>query len=211
VIAIIITIMVLELKAPHAATWASLRPVLPVFLSYMLSYAYVGIYWNNHHHLLAATTRVRGAALWANLHLLFWLSLIPFGTAWLGSAHFAAIPTALYGIILLGACMAYAILQYTLIKTPGQNPVLATAMQHDAKGKACPPLYALAIALAFFIRGLPKRFISASRCFGSFPIIELSARFSNPKTLRITKSERMSLEPQGSRNKSMGERRCVLP
>ncbi len=149
VIAIIITIMVLELRVPHGSGFGALRPLLPVFLSYVLSFINVGIYWNNHHHMLAMTERVRGSVLWANMHLLFWLSLIPFVTAWMGENHFAPAPTVLYGVVLLGVALAYGILQRTILTTPGQNPALAAAIGQDLKGKLCPCLYALAIGFAF--------------------------------------------------------------
>jgi uncharacterized membrane protein len=150
VLAIIITIMVLELKLPHAgAEFADLRPLLPVFLSYMLSFVYIGIYWNNHHHMFQVTERVSGAVLWANLHLLFWLSLIPFVTGWLGETHFAQLPTALYGVVLLMSAAAYWILQHAILRVPGGNPLLATAIGSDWKGNLSPILYALAVALSF--------------------------------------------------------------
>ena len=145
VIAIIITIMVLELKVPHEATPAALLPLVPVLLSYVLSFVYVGIYWNNHHHMLAASRQVSGAALWANLHLLFWLSLFPFATAWMGENHFAAAPTAVYGGVLLMAAVAYWVLQRTLIGLHGNDSLLARAIGRDWKGKLSHVLYALGI------------------------------------------------------------------
>jgi len=150
VIAIIITIMVLELKVPHDAAWSSLAPLLPVLLSYVLSFVYVGIYWNNHHHMLAASRQVSGGALWANLHLLFWLSLFPFTTAWMGENHFAAAPTAAYGGVLLMAAVAYWILQRTLIVVEGDASVLRQAIGSDWKGKLSPVLYALGIVSTFW-------------------------------------------------------------
>jgi len=149
VIAIIITIMVLELKAPHEASFAALRPLLPVFLSYVLSYVYVGIYWNNHHHLLHSTRRVSAGILWANLHLLFWLSLFPFATAWVGENHVASTPTATYGVILLMAAIAYYILQCAIIAQQGRDSLLASAIGRDWKGKLSPVLYLIAIPVAF--------------------------------------------------------------
>jgi uncharacterized membrane protein len=149
VIAIIITIMVLELKVPHGIDLAALRPLIPVFLSYVLSFIYIGIYWNNHHHLLQATRHVNGYVLWANLHLLFWLSLIPFVTGWMGENHFAALPVALYGVVLLFAAIAYFILTRILISHHGKDSVLATAVGNDFKGKISVVFYAMAIALAF--------------------------------------------------------------
>ena len=149
VIAIIITIMVLELRPPHEVTLASLRPLIPVFLSYLLSFVFLGIYWNNHHHLLHAAEHVDGRVLWANLHLLFWLSLIPFGTAWMGENHFGSWPVALYGIILLLAAIAYSILVQTLLKLNGPDSVLARALGSDFKGKISMVIYLVAIPLAF--------------------------------------------------------------
>ncbi len=149
VIAIIITIMVLELKVPHgAAALSDLVPLLPVFLSYALSFVYVGIYWNNHHHMLHATQRVSGPILWANLHLLFWLSLIPFVTGWMGENHLAPMPTALYGVVLLMAAIAYWVLQKSIMVCRG-NESVARAVGRDLKGKVSPVLYAMAIGAAF--------------------------------------------------------------
>jgi uncharacterized membrane protein len=145
VIAIIITIMVLEMKVPHGEAFAALRPLLPTFLSYVLSFVYVGIYWNNHHHMLHAATRVTGAMLWANLHLLFWLSLFPFATGWMGENHFGRVPTALYGAVLLMAAIAYWILQQTIIACEGPKSLLGKAVGGDWKGKLSPILYSVAI------------------------------------------------------------------
>ncbi len=149
VIAILITIMVLELKIPHGGEMRALMPVVPVFLTYVLSYVYLGIYWNNHHHMLQATTRINGKILWANLHLLFWLSLVPFVTGWMGENHFAAAPTAVYGAVLLAAAIAYYLLQGAIIEDQGQGSKLAAAVGKDLKGKLSPVLYGLAIPLAF--------------------------------------------------------------
>lgn len=149
VIAIIITIMVLELKVPHEANLAALGPLFPVFLSYILSFINLGIYWNNHHHLLQAIRHVNGKVLWANLHLLFWLSLIPFVTAWAGENNFAPLPVAFYGIVLLCAAIAYWILTNVLIARHGKNSILATALGRDFKGKLSIVIYAVAITLAF--------------------------------------------------------------
>ena len=149
VLAIIITIMVLELKVPHAVELAALKPVLPVLLSYVLSFIYLGIYWNNHHHLFQATEEVSGGILWANLHLLFWLSLFPFTTAWMGENHLAATPTAVYGCVLLMAPIAYYILQRAIIARQGRESLLAQAIGKDWKGKLSPLLYLAAIPLAF--------------------------------------------------------------
>src|SRR5689334_8617278 len=148
VIAIIITIMVLELKVPHGSDLAALSPLLPVFLVYMLSFIVVGIYWNNHHHLMYLTDRITGAVLWANLHLLFWLSLIPFVTGWSGENHFAPIPTALYGFVLLMAAISWWILQWTIVAANGKNSILAKAVGRDAKGSYSILIYAVAIAAA---------------------------------------------------------------
>src|SRR3954470_1471000 len=150
VIAIIITIMVLEMKVPHGDGLNELWPILPVFLSYVLSFVYVGIYWNNHHHMLHATSKVTGGILWANLHLLFWLSLFPFVTGWMGENHFAAAPSALYGLVLLMAAIAYWVLQQSIIKSQGADSLLKKAVGNDWKGKASPAFYLAAIAAAFW-------------------------------------------------------------
>ena len=149
VIAIVITIMVLELKVPHAPTLQALAPLLPVFLSYVLSFVYLDIYWNNHHHMLHTVTHVSGGVLWANLHLLFWLSLLPFATGWMGENHFTALPSALYGFVLLMAAMAYWWLQQLIIRAHGRDSLLARAVGGDWKGKLSPLLYASGIALSF--------------------------------------------------------------
>ena len=149
VIAILITIMVLGLNAPHEATLDSLRPILPTFLSYVLSFVFLGIYWNNHHHLLAAADRVDGRTLWANLHLLFWLSLIPFGASWLGQTEFASLPVAAYGADLLLAAIAYFLLSRSLIALHGKESTLAAAVGDDFKGKVSIVVYVVAIPLAF--------------------------------------------------------------
>jgi uncharacterized membrane protein len=155
VIAIIITIMVLELKVPHHPTSAALVPLIPVFLSYVLSFIYVGIYWNNHHHMLHACHKVSGAILWANLHLLFWLSLIPFTTGWMGENHFEAAPVALYGAVLLAAAIAYFILQTLIISSQGPDSVLKRAVGGDWKGKVSPLFYLTAIATASISTWIP--------------------------------------------------------
>ncbi|MBT9547397.1 MAG: DUF1211 domain-containing protein [Candidatus Sericytochromatia bacterium] len=149
VIAILITIMVLELKVPHGVDLNTLQPMIPVFLSYVLSYIYLGIYWNNHHHMLHVTEHVTGSMLWANLHLLFWLSLVPFVTHWMGENPFAPLPTALYGGVLLLAAIAYFLLQGAIIRSQGPQSLLKRALGDDIKGKISPLLYALAIGLAF--------------------------------------------------------------
>ncbi len=149
VLAIIITIMVLELKVPHSTEFSALKPLVPVFLSYVLSFIYLGIYWNNHHHLFQVAERVSGAILWTNLHLLFWLSLIPFATGWMGENHFTALPTALYGVVLLMAAVAYWLLQGAIIAEHGRDSKIARALGSDWKGKLSPVIYVLAIGLAF--------------------------------------------------------------
>jgi uncharacterized membrane protein len=149
VIAILITIMVLELKVPHEANWEALRPLIPIALSYVLSFIYLGIYWNNHHHLFQAVRHVNGSTLWANQHLLFWLSLIPFVTGWMGENHFAALPVALYGTVLLFSAIAYYILARVLVASHGKESALAIAIGRDFKGKISMVIYAVAIPLAF--------------------------------------------------------------
>jgi uncharacterized membrane protein len=150
VIAIIITIMVLELKVPHGAALQDLAPLLPVFLSYVLSFVYVGIYWNNHHHMLHTARQVSGGVLWANLHLLFWLSLLPFATGWMGENHYAAWPSAAYGFVLLMAAIAYLILERTIIACDGPDSLLKAAVGRDWKGKLSPLAYTSGIASTFF-------------------------------------------------------------
>jgi uncharacterized membrane protein len=152
VLAIIITIMVLELKAPHGEDLDALRPLVPAFLSYVLSFVYLGIYWNNHHHMLHACSRVNGRILWANLHLLLWLSLLPFATAWMGENHFAATPSAVYGVVLLTAAIAYWVLQQQIIAADGPDSLLKRAIGSDWKGKLSPLLYVLAIVASFWVQ-----------------------------------------------------------
>lgn len=149
--AIIITIMVLEMKVPPGGTFQALTPLIPVFLTYVLSFAYLGIYWNNHHHMLHTLEKVTGAILWANLHLLFWLSLIPFTTGWMGENHFAATPSALYGVVLFMAAMAYFILQQLIIASQGPDSLLKKAIGSDWKGKLSPVLYVAAIPASFWL------------------------------------------------------------
>ncbi|HVN75134.1 MAG TPA: TMEM175 family protein [Thermoanaerobaculaceae bacterium] len=149
VVAILITILVLELRVPQGSGWEALRPLLPVFLTYVLSFVFLGIYWNNHHHMLHLADRINGKVLWANLHLLFWLSLVPFVTGWMGANHFASVPAAAYGAVLLMAAVAYTILQRAIIAGQGEGSRLAAAIGSDAKGKLSLALYAAAIALAF--------------------------------------------------------------
>ena len=151
VIAIIITIMVLEMKVPHGADLPALTPVLPVFLSYLLSFVYVGIYWNNHHHMFQVVTLVNGAVLWANLHLLFWLSLLPFTTGWMGENHFERWPTVLYGLNLLLCATAYYLLQTSIIRHQGPECLLAKAVSRDLKGKASPLMYVAGIVTAWVV------------------------------------------------------------
>jgi len=156
VIAIIITIMVLEMKVPHGDSLQALWPLLPVFLSYVLSFVYVGIYWNNHHHMLHACSKVSGRVLWANLHLLFWLSLFPFATGWMGENHFAAWPSALYGVVLLMAACAYWMLQQAIIAAEGPTSTLRQAVGNDLKGKLSPLFYVAGIVSTFFVPWLAE-------------------------------------------------------
>ncbi|CAM3694112.1 TMEM175 family protein [Roseateles saccharophilus] len=154
VIAIIITIMVLEMKVPHGADWEALKPQWPVFLSYVLSFVNVGIYWNNHHHLLHAVHKISGGVLWPNLHLLFWLSLMPFATGWMGENHFAPLPVAVYGGVLVLSALAWMLLQRALLRIPGNAAILVEALGRDWKGKLSPLIYLSSIALAFVHVGL---------------------------------------------------------
>ncbi|MCB0773502.1 MAG: DUF1211 domain-containing protein [Flavobacteriales bacterium] len=154
VLAIIITIMVLELEVPHGTDWKDLAPLAPVFLSYILSFIYVGIYWNNHHHFMHVVDRVDGRILWANLHLLFWLSLIPFTTAWMGENHVGALPTAAYGFVLFMAAMAYLVLSLSVIRIQGKDSAIAKAVGKDVKGKISALMYVAAIILAFWVPAL---------------------------------------------------------
>jgi uncharacterized membrane protein len=151
VVAIIITIMVLELKVPHGADWSALAPLLPLFYSYVLSFVYLAIYWNNHHHLLHTVKRVNGTILWANMHLLFWLSLIPFATGWMGENYFARLPTALYGVALFMPAVAYNLLELAIIRQQGADGALVKALGSDVKGKVSPVLYLAAVGLAFVL------------------------------------------------------------
>src|SRR5437867_5442106 len=149
VVAILITIMILELKIPEETDLHALRPLLPIFLTYVMSFVFLGIYWSNHHHMLHVTERVNGAVLWANLHLLFWLSLVPFVTGWMGENHFAAVPTAAYGAVLLACALAWTILQSAILADDANRRVLATAIGNDLKGKLSLLMYAAAIPAAF--------------------------------------------------------------
>ena len=152
VISVIITIMVLGMKVPHGESFEALGPLIPAFFTYVLSFVYVGIYWNNHHHMLHTCERVTGSILWANLHLLFWLSLIPFTTGWMGENHFATTPTTLYGVVLLMAAIAYLILQQVIIASQGRDSLLKKAIKGDWKGKLSLIIYILAIPVSFWLR-----------------------------------------------------------
>ncbi len=156
VIAVIITIMVLEMKVPQGETFQALAPSIPVFLTYVLSFAYLGIYWNNHHHMLHTCEKVTGSILWANLHLLFWLSLIPITTGWMGQNHFAAAPSALYGVVMLMAAVAYFILQQLIIASQGRDSLLKKAIGSDWKGKLSPVLYVAAIPASFWLHWIAQ-------------------------------------------------------
>ncbi len=156
VLAIIITIMVLELKVPEGDTFAALKPLLPTLLSYVLSFTYIGIYWNNHHHLLHTCNKVTGAVLWSNLHLLFWLSLLPFATGWMGENHFASLPSALYGVVLFMAACAYTILQKAIMRAQGSNSLLGQALGKDWKGKSSITLYIVGMASAYWLPQLAQ-------------------------------------------------------
>lgn len=169
VLAIIITIMVLELRVPHGAELAALGPLWPVFVSYLLSFINLGIYWNNHHHMLHVCGHVTGGILWANLHLLFWLSLVPFVTGWMGENHFAPVPTAAYGVVLLLAAVAYWILQRTIIRSQGADSVLARAVGRDVKGKLSPLFYVIAIPAAFVHRWIAGALYVAVALMWLFP------------------------------------------
>ena len=169
VVAIIITIMVLELKVPHSAELAALAPILPAFLTYVLSFVYVAIYWNNHHHMLHTVTKVSGGMLWANLHLLFWLSLFPFATGWMGENHFAPLPTAVYGGVLLAAAIAYTTLQATIIAAQGDGSLLARAVGRDRKGKLSALLYAIAIPVAFVNQAISQAIFVLVACVWLVP------------------------------------------
>ncbi len=184
VIAIIITIMVLELKVPHGDRLKDLAPLLPVFLSYVLSFLYVGIYWNNHHHMLHACTKVTGAMLWANLHLLFWLSLFPFAAGWLGENHFTAVPTAFYGLVLLMAAVAYYLLQQTSIHAQGRDSILKEAIGSDWKGKLSPVLYVMAILVTRYASWIAQSIFVIAALTWLIPDRRIEER------LAMTRSER---------------------
>jgi uncharacterized membrane protein len=181
VIAIIITIMVLEMKVPHGGGLEDLRPLLPVFLSYVLSFLYVGIYWNNHHHMLHAATTVTGAVLWANLHLLFWLSLFPFTTRWMGENHFTAVPTALYGVVLLMAAIAYIVLQLAIIRAQGQDSILKKAVGRDWKGKLSAALYIVAIVASLRLSWIAQAIFVFAALIWLIPDRRIEKRLANEK------------------------------
>jgi uncharacterized membrane protein len=169
VIAILITIMILELKIPEETDFHALRPLLPIFLTYVMSFVFLGIYWSNHHHMLHATERVNGAVLWANLHLLFWLSLVPFVTGWMGENNVAALPAAVYGVVLLCAAIAYTILQMLIIRLEGPQSKLAAAVKKDVKGKVSLVVYIAAISLAFVEPRLSYALYVAVACLWLVP------------------------------------------
>ena len=178
VIAILITIMVLEMKVPHGESLASLAPIVNVFLSYVLSFVYLGIYWNNHHHMLHMVQRVTGPMLWANLHLLFWLSLVPFVTGWMGENHFSTIPAALYGFVLLATGVAYVILQHFIIKAQGPDSPLKRAVGGDWKGRVSPVLYALGIGGAFVHRWIAMGCYVVVACIWVVPDLRIERALS---------------------------------
>jgi uncharacterized membrane protein len=182
VLAIIITIMVLEMKVPHGENLEVLLLLLPVFLSYVLSFMYLGIYWNNHHHMLHACQQVSGSMLWANLHLLFWLSLIPFVTGWMGENYFAAAPTALYGMVLLMAAIAYWVLQRTIMGAQGPDSLLQTAVGSDLKGKISPVLYVIAIPSAFLSQWIAGGIYVLVALIWLVPDRRIEHALRNPKT-----------------------------
>jgi uncharacterized membrane protein len=182
VLAIIITIMVLELKVPHGENLDALSPLLAVFLSYVLSFLYVGIYWNNHHHLLHAVHKVTGPILWANLHLLFWLSLFPFVTGWMGENHFAAAPSAVYGTVLLMAGIAYYVLQQTIIASQGAESILKKAIGWDWKGKISPVLYAIAIPVAYWSQIVSQAIYVVVALFWLVPDRRIEGVLANSKS-----------------------------
>jgi uncharacterized membrane protein len=180
VIAIIITIMVLELKPPAATNWAALGAMAPVFLSYMLSFLYVAIYWNNHHHMLHAVRGVNGLILWTNLHLLFWLSLTPFATAWLGQNYRAPVPAAVYGLVLLGSAIAYFILQWSILRSEGHDSTLGNALGRDVKGKVSPLLYLTAVGLALVDPALSEAIYAAVAVMWIVPDPRIERRLNRP-------------------------------
>jgi uncharacterized membrane protein len=178
VIAILITIMMLELKIPHSASWEALRPVVPVFLTYLMSFVFLGIYWNNHHHMLHMAGSINGKILWANLHLLFWLSLVPFATGWMGENDFAPLPTATYGALLLLCGVAYLVLQNAIIAHQGPQSRLAAAVGRDVKGKLSAVLYAIAIPAAFANRWISEAIYVAVSLMWLIPDPRIEARLA---------------------------------
>lgn len=182
VIAILITIMVLELRVPHTTDLAALRELLPVFLTYVLSFILLGIYWNNHHHMLFLTDRITGGILWANLHLLFWLSLMPFVTGWMGENHFAPIPTALYGVVLMFAGVAYFILERVIIRSQGPDSRLEAAVGNDFKGKISVVLYLVAIPLAFVHQLLSDAIYASVALMWLIPDRRIEERFAEAES-----------------------------
>jgi uncharacterized membrane protein len=180
VFAILITILVLELKVPHGTDVGALAPLVPTFLSYVLSFVYLGIYWNNHHHMLHLCARINGRILWANLHLLFWLSLLPFATGWMGENHFAPLPTAAYGIVLLAAAVAYLVLQEAIIREQGPGSALARAVGRDLKGKLSPVLYGVAVAAAYWRVWLAHAVYVAVALTWLVPDRRIEARYRGP-------------------------------
>ena len=184
VIAILITIMVLELKVPHGTDWTALREVLPVFLAYVLSFVVIAIYWNNHHHMLNVTERVTGGILWANLHLLFWLSLLPFVTGWMGENHFASLPTALYGVVLSFAGVAYYVLERVIIRSQGPASPLEAAVGNDAKGKISIACYLAAIPLAFVNQFISDALYVAVALMWLVPDRRIEERFTREEDRR---------------------------
>jgi uncharacterized membrane protein len=190
VIAILITIMVLELHTPDGTSWLALRHELSQFLAYALSFVYLGIYWNNHHHMLAAVSRVTGAALWANLHLLFWLSLIPFSTAWMSEHRFQSTPVAFYGIVLLAAAIAYYVLQTTLLRAEGDDSGLRIALGTDVKGKISPLLYCLGIGLSFVDRWLGVAIYTAVALIWLVPDRRVERHLTTPPEIATGQEQR---------------------
>jgi uncharacterized membrane protein len=182
VIAILITIMVLEFKTPESTEWSALRPLVPIFLTYILSFVHLGIYWNNHHHLLQATHRVSGGVLWANLHLLFWLSLFPFATSWMGEHNFASVPTAAYGMVLLAAAVGYYVLQRRIVAVQDDGSVLEEALGSDLKGKISPVLYTCGIAASFVNRWVGLAFYVTVAIIWLVPDRRLETRLNAPAT-----------------------------
>jgi uncharacterized membrane protein len=202
VIAIIITIMVLEMTPPKGASLQDLRPLLPVFLSYVLTFVYVGIYWNNHHHLLHATNSVTGGILWANLHLLFWLSLFPLTTAWMGENHFKAAPTALYSGVLLMAAIAYSILQQAIIRSQGQGSILKEAIGHDWKGKLSPVLYLVAMLATLRSSWIGEAILVIAALMWFIPDTRIEKRLAMQKGSRSDAGGESALQDENPRKNS---------